>query len=175
MNNIYLFLIWSILLSIGVYSLYKSKLSAKAFNSYLIIICFFGLAFYTSDRLIEVSFKDISLILERAEKVKEKIFAKEQELRKTSVAIAKLSSFMAAMNLRIGEKEDYALRREFVRKNSESLLNSLNVSEEEKREAFEILNLTEQLEKAQEDGNMDEFNRLRQVISEEMKKYINSN
>ncbi len=174
MTNIIALIIFILLSAIGIIFLNKGKLKAWSFITFILTLCIIFIGFYSIDRLKEINLKEMKLVLEKAEKMKDEIYAKEKQLKDTAVALVKLTTFTAAMNMRLGESEDYRLRQRYVKKVSEELLKTLEIEENEKQNAFELYLLLENYDDAKEKGNVEEKNEINKKIKEKMREYTNS-
>lgn len=69
------------------------------------IICILGLVLYGFRRLRELDLKNLRITLDKIEKTKQEIFAKEKDLRDIGLRLAKILAFNNAFQGRLGSEE----------------------------------------------------------------------
>lgn len=167
------FIIGAILVILASSLLLIDKIGSASFTTFCGISFVLCLALLGFPRLKELDLKNLKLLLSETKEVKKEIHLKKEDLKKHSLAFTKLVAFTGSMMMRISDRDAYDRRIRFVRKNCDNLLNSLNSSEEEKAEAFRIMNLLEERDKAEEANDQETVTRIDQKIRETIEHEIN--
>lgn len=81
-------------------------------------------------RLRELDLKNLKVTLDKMERVKEEIFAKEEDLRRVSLLASQLIAFNSAFEGRMHDGESYRLQNEWYYQKIKELLDAVEASPE---------------------------------------------
>lgn len=112
--------------------LWYGLLKSTAYVALLSVLALVCLVLHGFSRIRELDLKNLRMKLDRMEKVKEDIFAKEKDLQKVSVQLAKIIAYNNAFHGRIGSHETFRLSNKWYRLQTEELLDLLGVREKER-------------------------------------------
>lgn len=172
-SNKALFWIGAILFALAIFLLLFDKLGPVTFTFFCGLVFMLYLALLGFPRLKELDLKNLRMLLAETKEVKKEIFLKKEDLKKHTLAFTKLVAFTGGMMTRAGDKAALDRRTKFIQKNCEKLLESLNASEEEKREAFKIINLLADYDQAVEKNDPQEKERISRLIQTTIEAEIN--
>jgi len=99
--------------------------------SILALVC---LVLHGFSRIREFDLKNLRMTLSRIEKVKAEVYAKEKDLKNISISLARIIAFNNAFQGRWGSEEGNKLKRNWYRLQTDSLLKTLVVDDEIKKD-----------------------------------------
>lgn len=101
--------------------------------SILALVC---LVITMFQRLRELDLKNLKLTLHKIEEAKAEVFAKEEDLKASTLLLAELIVANSAVTGIWGDKDSSKYSKELIRKKAKDLLKNINVPDEKIREIF---------------------------------------
>ena len=103
------------------------------------VIGILGLVLYGFRRLRELDLKNLRITLDKIEKTKQEIFAKEKDLRDIGLRLAKILAFNGAFQGRRGSEESNKIKKLWYRRKTEQLLDKLSIPDRDPSAVTAIL------------------------------------
>ncbi len=148
------------------YLLIQKHMTQTSYVILLTVLSLTCLALHGFSRIRELDLKNMKIILDRMETIKAEVYAKTEDLNKTSLELSRLIAVNTAFQGIIGSKEMYAFRSKLTRNKIETLLRTTDTPESAITQLFKYQDAINQMQ-ATEDKEE------RQRLFEEFEAMIN--
>jgi hypothetical protein len=129
-----------------------------------------GFLILWKDRILSVSFKDLSVQLAKIEETRIEVEAKREEIERMAVSIADMMGFLAAFHRRLGSEKSHKLEAEWLEANIDLLLRDSQVGSDVREKAFRWLRAVRYMDGMERgEKSNDEWNRVWSMVEEEIK------
>ena len=139
-------------------------------SCFTILICFLGimcLALYGFPRLRELDLKNMKISLDKMKIIQKDVTAKEKDIKKVSLELARLIAFNSAFQSVIGNEDIAKYRKLYIQKKTKDLLSTLNIHDDEIAQIFKY---QDAIDKFQNTEDKQERDRLWQNFNDTINK-----
>jgi len=126
--------------------LYFNKIGEASYAFLVAATALFGLVLHGFDRLKEIDFKNLRVVLRELKDTKKELFVREEKLKSMVIPLAQIVAFTGVSEGRMGSTETWSAKRKWYKRKLEELISSLSFSEAEEKEANKFVKKYETLD-----------------------------
>ena len=127
-------LVSSIAFAIFTGLLWLGRIGEAAYCFLVAAAALLGLVLHGFGRLQELDLKNLRLVLREIEQTKKELFVREEKLKQIAVPLARILALTGASEGRLGNREYWAVKREWYRRKIDELVAALELSADEAAE-----------------------------------------
>lgn len=127
--------------------LVRKDLGASSYVIMMSVLALVCLVIPVFNRLRELDLKNLKLTLDKIEEAKAEVFAKEEDLKESTLLLAELIAANTAVTGIWGDKDSSKYSKALIKKKTKDLLKNINVSDEKIKEVFKYQQVLEEMPK----------------------------
>jgi len=132
--------------SLFVLLLFLEKINQVCFVTLMCSTGLFSFVILSLSRLKELDLKNLKLTLTELKQVKSDIYAKEDDLKKSSKLISELILFNSLFASRFGDTRSHECSQLWAKLKAKELLSALNIPDDQQKEVFRFSKMFEKMD-----------------------------
>lgn len=130
--------------------LFLHKIGELSFAVFVCMSVLIGLAIAFGDRLESLSFRELKIELGKVEAARKDVEQREQQVRRTALALAEITMFLAAFQHRMGSEETHDLETQWFSRKVGELLDTIYASTPERENTFRFIEAVKHMDAVRE-------------------------